>query len=101
MLGRQTSLARAGWEGGAGRTRWAGLLDQTGLVVPWADLLALVEPPGTGAGRCDRQPWPAETLLRMRLALVLAGPVRRCPRGHPEGPREGPGTSEEAAEVRM
>ncbi len=67
----------------------------------WADLLALVEPPGTGVDRCDRQLWPAETLLRMRLALVLAGPVRRCPRGHPEGPREGPGTSEEAAGVRI
>ena len=27
----------------------------------------------------------------MHLALVLAGPVRRRLRGHPEGPREGPG----------
>ena len=36
-------------------------------MVPWADLLALVEPPGTDASRRGRQPWPAETLLRMHL----------------------------------
>ena len=38
--GRQASLTQAGWEGRARRTRWAGLLDQTDPVVPWADLLA-------------------------------------------------------------
>ena len=56
--GRQASLTQVGWEGRARRTRRAEFLGQTGPVVPWADLLALVEPPGTGAGR---QPWPAET----------------------------------------
>ena len=35
--GRQTSLARVGWEGGARRTRWAEFLDQTGPVVPRAE----------------------------------------------------------------
>ena len=88
---RQTSFAQVEWEGRARRTRRAEFLAQMDSVVPWADLLALVEPPGTGAGRRGRQPWPAETLPGMHLALVLAGPVRRRLRGHPEGPREGPG----------
>ena len=82
---RQASFTQVEWEGRARHARRAEFPGQTGPVVPWADLLALVEPPGTGAGRCDRQPWPAETLLRMRLALVLAGPVRRRLRGRPEG----------------
>ena len=59
--GRQASLTQAGWEGGARRTRRAELPGQTGPVVPRVDLLAPVEPPGTGAGRRGRQPWPAET----------------------------------------
>ena len=65
-------------------------------------LCAMMERSGrTDASRRGRQPWPAETLPGMHLALVLAGPVRRRLRGHPEGPREGPGTSEEAAGVRI
>ena len=64
---RQTSLTQAGGEGRARRTRRAGLLDQMDSVVPWADLLALVEPLRPTAGRRGRQPWPAETLLRMHL----------------------------------
>ena len=35
--GRQASLTQVEWEGRARRTRWAGLLDQTGPVVPWAE----------------------------------------------------------------
>ena len=65
--GRQASLTQAGWEGRARRTRRAELPGQTGPVVPRVDLLAPVEPPGTGAGRRGRQPWPAETLPGMHL----------------------------------
>lgn len=65
-LGRQTSFAQAGWEGRARRARRAGLLDQTGSVVSWADLLALVGPPGTGAAGNP-------------------GPPRRCPGHAPRG----------------
>ena len=61
---RQTSFAQVEWEGRARRTRRAEFLDRMDSVVPWADLLALVEPT---AGRRGRQPWPAETLLRMHL----------------------------------
>ena len=98
---RQASFAQVEWEGRARRTRRAEFLDRMDSVVPWADLLALVEPLRPTAGRRGRQPWPAETLPGTHLALVLAGPVRRRLRGHPEGPREGPGTSEEAAGVRI
>ena len=64
---RQTSFAQVEWEGRARRTRRAEFLDQMDSVVPWADLLALVEPLRPTAGRRGRQPWPAETLLRMHL----------------------------------
>ena len=64
---RQASFAQVEWEGRARRTRRAEFLDRMDSVVPWADLLALVEPPGPTAGRRGRQPWPAETLLRMHL----------------------------------
>ena len=66
--GRQTSLTQVEWAGRARRTRRAELPDQTGPVVPRVDLLALVEPPGTGAGKRGRQPWPAETLPGTRPA---------------------------------
>ena len=59
--GRQASLTQVEWEGRARRTRRAEFLDRMDSVVPWADLLALVEPPGPTAGRRGRQPWPAET----------------------------------------
>ena len=58
---RQTSFAQVEWEGRARRTRRAEFLDQMDSVVPWADLLALVEPLRPTAGRRGRQPWPAET----------------------------------------
>ena len=64
---RQTSFAQVEWEGRARRTRRAEFLDQMDSVVPWADLLALVEPLRPTAGRRGRQPGPAETLLRMHL----------------------------------
>ena len=64
---RQASFAQVEWEGRARRTRRAEFLDRMDSVVPWADLLALVEPLRPTAGRRGRQPWPAETLLRMHL----------------------------------
>ena len=64
---RQASFAQVEWEGRARRTRRAEFLDRMDSVVPWADLLALVEPPGPTAGRRGRQPWPAETLPGMHL----------------------------------
>ena len=64
---RQASLTQVEWEGRARRTRRAEFLDRMDSVVPWADLLALVEPLRPTAGRRGRQPWPAETLLRMHL----------------------------------
>jgi len=42
-------------------------LDQMDSVVPWADLMAIVEAKRPKAGRRGRQPWPTEVLLRMFL----------------------------------
>ena len=64
---RQASFAQVEWEGRARRTRRAEFLDRMDSVVPWADLLALVEPLRPTAGRRGRQPWPAETLPGMHL----------------------------------
>lgn len=58
-----------GWVGG-GRAEF---LDQTGSIVPWADLLALAGPLRPTAGRRSRQFWPAETLPGMRLARCWPG----------------------------
>ncbi len=79
--GRQASLTQAGWEGRARRARRAEFPGQTGSVVPWADLLALGGPPGTGVAgspgpprRCPgRAPCGAGRTCR-------ASPARRLPR---------------------
>lgn len=63
----QMSLAKAEWDSRKRRTRRAEFLSLMDSVVPWADLLALVAPLRPAAGRRGRQPWPAETLLRMFL----------------------------------
>lgn len=64
---RQSSFAQVEWSGRKKPTRRAAFLAQMETVVPWADLLAIVEPLRPAAGRRGRQPWPAETLLRMHL----------------------------------
>lgn len=64
---RQSSFAAVEWSGRRRRTARGRFLEQMDSVVPWADLVALVEPHRPGAGRRGRQPWPTETLLRMFL----------------------------------
>lgn len=64
---RQLSFAAVEWSGRKRRTARGRFLEQMESVVPWADLVALVEPHRPSAGRRGRQPWPTETLLRMFL----------------------------------
>ena len=64
---RQASFAAVEHAGAKRRTARARFLSQMESVVPWADLVALVEPHRPAAGRRGRQPWPTETLLRMLL----------------------------------
>ena len=64
---RQMSFAQVEHAGARKRTARSRFLAQMDSVVPWADLLALVEPHRPDAGGRGRQPWPAETLLRMFL----------------------------------
>ena len=65
--GRRASRGRGGWAGPGARGGLTSPPDGH-PVVPWEDLLALVEPLGTGAPRRGRQPWPAETLPQTHLA---------------------------------
>lgn len=64
---RQMSFAQVEWSGRKRQTARARFLAQMDSVVPWADLVALVERHRPAAGGRGRQPWPAETLLRMYL----------------------------------
>ena len=64
---RQASFAQVEWSGRKRRTARARFLEQMDSVVPWADLVAIVEPHRPSAGRRGRQPWPTETMLRMFL----------------------------------
>ena len=66
----QAGGPRAGRAGGQGQAHEAGRPPRPDgpRRVPWEDLLALVEPLGTGTPRRGRQPWPAETLPQTHLA---------------------------------
>lgn len=64
---RQMSFAQVEWSGRKRQTARARFLQQMDSVVPWADLVAAVEPHRPSPGGRGRQPWPTETLLRMYL----------------------------------
>ena len=46
------------------RTRKREFLDAMELVVPWAELVALIEPYAPESGRRGQQPFAVQTLLR-------------------------------------
>ncbi|MEW5885271.1 MAG: IS5 family transposase [Pseudomonadota bacterium] len=65
---KQTSLSSTGFERKVKRTRKREFLQQMDRVVPWADLLALIQPhaPAPGA-KGGRPPFALETMLRIHL----------------------------------
>jgi IS5 family transposase len=65
---KQISLATAGFQLVTKRTRKRVFLDEMNLVVPWAELVALIAPfaPSTG-GQGGRPPFAVETMLRIHF----------------------------------
>ena len=63
---KQQSLATAGFELSAKRTRKREFLDEMNLVVPWAELVGLIEPHAP-AGKTGRPPFAVETMLRIHF----------------------------------
>jgi IS5 family transposase len=65
---KQISLATAGFQLVSKRTRKRVFLDEMNLVVPWAELVALIAPfaPSTG-GKGGRPPFAVETMLRIHF----------------------------------
>jgi IS5 family transposase len=63
---KQQSLAIAGFELSTKRTRKREFLDEMNLVVPWADLVSLVQPHAP-AGKTGRPPFAVETMLRIHF----------------------------------
>jgi IS5 family transposase len=66
-MARQASIVDPSFASGGRITRRKAFLDQMDSVVPWADLVAIVDAKRPKAGRRGRQPWPTEVLLRMLL----------------------------------
>lgn len=63
---KQKSLASSGFELATKRTRKREFLDEMNLVVPWAELVALIEPHAP-AGRTGRPPFAVATMLRIHF----------------------------------
>ena len=63
---KQKSLATAGFELATKRTLKREFLDEMNLVVPWAELVGLIEPHAP-AGKTGRPPFAVETMLRIHF----------------------------------
>ena len=63
---KQISLAATGFELVAKRTRKREFLDEMNLVVPWAELVGLIEP-HTPTGKTGRPPFAVSTMLRIHF----------------------------------
>ena len=63
---KQISLAATGFEIVTKRTRKREFLDEMNQVVPWADLIALIEPHAP-AGKTGRPPFAVATMLRIHF----------------------------------
>ena len=66
---KQISLATTGFELVSKRTRKRVFLDETNIVVPWADLVGLIEPfaPGSTGAKGGRPSFAVETMLRIHF----------------------------------
>ncbi|AMM24790.1 IS5 family transposase [Variovorax sp. PAMC 28711] len=63
---KQISLGASGFELSSKRTRKRDFLDEMNLVVPWAELVGLIQPHAP-AGKTGRPPFAVETLLRIHF----------------------------------
>ncbi|MFM7802481.1 MAG: IS5 family transposase, partial [Limnohabitans sp.] len=63
---KQQSLATAGFELATKRTRKREFLDEMNLVVPWFELVELIQPHAP-AGKTGRPPFAVETMLRIHI----------------------------------
>ncbi len=63
---RQRSLAETGFERVTKRTRKREFLDEMEQVVPWAELISLIEPHAP-KGKTGRPPFPVPTMLRIHF----------------------------------
>ena len=63
---KQISLAATGFEIATKRTRKREFLDEMNQVVPWAELIALIEPHAP-AGKTGRPPFAVATMLRIHF----------------------------------
>lgn len=61
------------------RTRKREFLDAMELVVPWAELVSLIEPYAPEAGRRGQQPFPVQTLLRIHFMHVWTRRLLQAP----------------------
>ena len=66
MSMKQISLATTGFALATKRTRKREFLDEMNLVVPWAELVALIEPHAP-AGKTGRPPFAVSTMLRIHF----------------------------------
>ena len=69
---KQMSLASTGFELVAKRTRKREFLDEMNLVIPWSELLALIEPHAP-SGKTGRPPFATEVMLRIHLLQQFFG----------------------------
>jgi IS5 family transposase len=63
---KQRSLASTGFELSTKRTRKREFLDEMNLVVPWSELVGLIQPHAP-AGKTGRPPFAVETMLRIHF----------------------------------
>lgn len=63
---KQISLANSGFELATKKTRKREFLDEMNLVVPWAELVALIEPYAP-SGKTGRPPFAVPTMLRIHF----------------------------------
>jgi IS5 family transposase len=65
---KQMSLSESGFERKTKRTRKREFLDEMNLVVPWAELVALIAPHAPACGsQGGRPPFPMQTMLRIHF----------------------------------
>ena len=74
---KQISLATTGFELVTKRTRKRVFLDEMNLVVPWTDLVGLIEPfaPGSTDAKGGRPSFPVEIMLRIHFLQQWFGLV--------------------------
>lgn len=68
----QLTFGDAEYNGKRKRTRREVFLAEMDQVVPWNDLLALIEPHYPKSGQPGRQPYRLETMLRIRRSQLAS-----------------------------